>query len=52
MDKLALGDLDTSPALSADGATIYVGNAAGLLYAVDANTFTATSYNLASAVGA
>ncbi len=50
VQQLALGDLDTSPALSADGTTIYVGNTAGLLYAVDATTFTATSHNLASAV--
>jgi hypothetical protein len=50
VQQIALGNLDTSPALSVDGATIYVGSASGLFYAVDATTFTASSYNLGSAV--
>ncbi len=35
---LTLGHLEASPTLSADGSTIYVGNLAGTLYAVDATT--------------
>ena len=30
VQQLALGNLDTSPALSADGSTIYIGSASGL----------------------
>jgi outer membrane protein assembly factor BamB len=50
VQQLALGNLETSPALSTDGATIYVGNAAGRIYAVDAETFAATNSDLGSAI--
>ena len=50
VQSLALGNLDTSPALSADGATIYVGSPSGLLHAVNTTTFSVNSYNLGSAV--
>jgi hypothetical protein len=50
VQQLALGHLDTSPALSVDGATIYVGSAAGRLYAVDTTTFSSTYYDLGSGV--
>jgi outer membrane protein assembly factor BamB len=38
--SLALGHLQVSPTLSYDGNTIYVGNTAGTLYAINANTLT------------
>jgi len=50
VEQIALGNLDTSPALSADGATIYVGSPSGLFHAVDTTTFSVNSYNLGSAV--
>jgi outer membrane protein assembly factor BamB len=50
VQQLDLGNLDTSPALSADGATIYVGSAGGRIYAVDATTFTTNNYDLLSAI--
>ena len=43
--SLSLNDLDSSPTLSYDRNTIYVGNTAGTLYAIDAN---ATSWTLAA----
>lgn len=36
--SLALGHLDSSPTLSYDGGTIYVGNTDGMLYAINATT--------------
>jgi hypothetical protein len=50
VQQLALGNLETSPSLSADGATVYVGSAAGRIYAVDAETFAATNHDLGSAI--
>jgi outer membrane protein assembly factor BamB len=45
--RLALGHLDSSPTLSYDGNTIYVGNTDGMLYAVNAN---AAIWDVANAV--
>ena len=50
VNQLSLGHVDVSPALSYDGTTIYVANAAGTLYAIDATTFATRSFTLGSAV--
>ena len=38
--SFTLGDLEASPTMSYDGATLYVGNLAGTLYAINLNTLT------------
>jgi hypothetical protein len=48
--SFALGHLETSPTLSYNGNTIYVGNTTGSLYAVDANTLT-LKWSAAKSVG-
>ena len=40
VQSFALGHLDSSPSPSYDGSTLYVGNTAGTLYAIDLNTLT------------
>ena len=40
VQSFALGHLDASPSPSYDGSTLYVGNQAGTLYAIDLNTLT------------
>jgi hypothetical protein len=52
VQQLALGNLETSPALSADGTTIYVSSAPGTFYAVDTTTFTTRSFALGSGIKA
>lgn len=48
--SFALGHLETSPTLSYDGATLYVGNTAGDLYAINAATL-ALKWTSPSALG-